>query len=104
MSEKVVENLKLFTQQCIDDPSLLHDSKFSFIKELIEHYGGKIPRAKADDTCKQSKYESENAPEEPQWEEPEPESEESDLELDMSSVTGIFGVFIVISFVLFIVR
>jgi len=94
MPEKVVQNLKLFTQQCIDDPSLLHDPKLSFIKELIEHYGGKIPGAKTDDTSKHSKCEYESASEEPHWE-PEPESEESELELDMSSVTGTFSVCIV---------
>lgn len=83
--------LKTFVQQCMNDPSLLHDPKLSFIKELIEHYGGKIPEAKANDSS-DTKTEFKSKPAEPQFE-PEPEneeSEESDLELDMTGVIGLY--------------
>lgn len=85
-SENVALQLKLFARQCIDDPSLLHDPKLSFIKELIEHFGGKIPEAKANSSS-DTKCEFQSKPEEPQPKS-EPESEESDMELDMSGVIG----------------
>lgn len=83
-TEKVAQQLKEFAQQCMNDSSLLHDPKLSFIKELIEYYGGKIPEAKADNSS-DAKCGSKDKEEEP---EPEPisESEESDLELDMTGV------------------
>ncbi|XP_036149710.1 putative protein FAM10A4 [Monomorium pharaonis] len=86
-NEKVAQQLKVFTQQCMNDASLLHDPKLSFIKELIEHYGGKIPEAKANSSS-DTKTEFESKPAEPQSvSEPEDEeSEESDLELDMTGV------------------
>jgi len=87
-SESVTQQLKLFAQQCMDDPSLLHDPKLSFIKELIEYFGGKVPEAKANGSS-DPKCKFESKPEESQSEsEPEPESEESDLELDMTGVIG----------------
>lgn len=91
-SDKVVElTLKTFVQQCMNDPSFLHDPKLSFIKELIEHYGGKIPEAKANGSS-DTKTEFKSKPAEPQFE-PElknEESEESDLELDMTGVIGLY--------------
>ncbi|XP_014476271.1 PREDICTED: putative protein FAM10A4 [Dinoponera quadriceps] len=86
-TEKVGEQLKIFARHCMDDPSLLHDPKLSFIKELIEHYGGKIPESNKNDDPSLGKCEAEIKSEEPQPKaEPESESEESDLELDMSGV------------------
>lgn len=87
-TEKVAQQLKEFAQQCMNDSSLLHDPKLSFIKELIEYYGGKIPEAKADNSS-DAKCGSKDKEEEP---EPEPisESEESDLELDMTGVIGLY--------------
>ncbi|EGI64210.1 Hsc70-interacting protein [Acromyrmex echinatior] len=86
-SDKVTQQLKLFAQQCMSNASLLHDPKLSCIKDLIEHYGGKVPEAKANDSS-DTKTEFENKPEQPQFESaPESEeSEESDLELDMTGV------------------
>lgn len=75
----------------MDDPSLLYDPKLSFIKDLIEHYGGKIPEAKTNDSS-DTKMGFESKPAEPQAES-EPvseESEESDLELDMTGVIGLY--------------
>ncbi|XP_018348769.1 PREDICTED: putative protein FAM10A4 isoform X2 [Trachymyrmex septentrionalis] len=92
-SDKVTQQLKLFTQQCMSDASLLHDPKLSCIKDLIEHYGGKVPEAKANDSS-DTKTEFENKPEQPQFEstseseesKESEKSEESDLELDMTGV------------------
>ncbi|XP_071559380.1 putative protein FAM10A4 [Temnothorax nylanderi] len=86
-SDNVAQQLKTFARHCINNPSLLHDPKLSFIKDLIEHYGGKVPEAKTNDSS-DAKTEFESKPAEPQPE-PEPaseESEESDLELDMTGV------------------
>ncbi|XP_070165987.1 putative protein FAM10A4 [Polyergus mexicanus] len=81
---KQVEQLKELAQHCIKDPSLLHDSKLSSIKNLIEHYGGKIPEAKANDSADaKSEFKSDPAESQP---ESQSESEESDLELDMTGV------------------
>lgn len=90
-SDKVTQELKTFAQQCMNDASLLHDPKLSFIKDLIEHYGGKVPEAKASDSSN-IKTEFESKPTQPQSEsEPESEeSEESDLELDMTGVIGLY--------------
>ncbi|KMQ94130.1 hsc70-interacting protein [Lasius niger] len=87
LTEKVTEQLKTFTQQCINDSSLLHDPKLSFIKELIEHYGGKIPEVKANDSsdCGFEKCSCKSESAEPQSES-ESETEESDLKLDMTGV------------------
>ncbi|XP_011862548.1 PREDICTED: putative protein FAM10A4 [Vollenhovia emeryi] len=85
---QVVQQLKILARLCMNDPSLLYDPKMSFIKDLIEHYGGKIPEAKANDAS-DTKAESESKPAEPQSESDpvsEEQSEESDLELDMTSV------------------
>lgn len=89
-TEKLTEQLKAFVQQCMNDSSILHDPKLSFIKELIEHYGGKIPETKANPAA-DTKYEfkSEPAESEPQAES-ESESEDSDLELDMTAVIGLY--------------
>ncbi|XP_015431949.1 PREDICTED: hsc70-interacting protein-like [Dufourea novaeangliae] len=75
--------LKTFVDLCIANPAILHQPEFSFIKSFIEHFGGKIPEAKADSSPKKK-------PEEPKVPEPqpEPESEESDIELDMTGVIG----------------
>lgn len=88
LTEKVTEQLKTFTRQCINDSSLLHDPKLSFIKELIEHYGGKIPEVKAND-CGYDKCKCKSEPAEPQSES-ESETEESDLKLDMTGVIGLY--------------
>lgn len=86
-TEAITEKLKAFAQQCMKDPSVLHDPKLVFIKNLIEHYGGKIPEAKANSSS-DTKHEFKSEPAQPQSEsQPESEeNEESDLELDMSCV------------------
>jgi len=84
----------------MNNPSLLHDPQLSFIKDLIEHYGGKVPEAKSNGTT-DTKTEFESKPAEPQSES-EPasdESEESDLELDM---TGVIGLYIYLFHVIYI--
>ncbi|KOC66161.1 Hsc70-interacting protein [Habropoda laboriosa] len=99
-----IEVLKTFVDLCIKTPAILHQPEFSFVKEFIEHFGGNIPKAKIDESPskepkdanvpKESKPEPKPIPkEEPKEEakaEPEPEagaeSEESDLELDMTGV------------------
>lgn len=87
LSYEVQQELKSLARQCMDEPSLLYDPKLSFIKELIEFFGGKIPLTKANGSSDE-KCEFQSKPEEPEQPESEPESEESDLELDMSGVIG----------------
>lgn len=90
-TDQVTQQLKAFARHCMDDPSLLHDPKLSFIKELIEHYGGKIPESNKNDDPSVGKDEAEIKFEKPQPKtEPECESEESDLELDMTGVIGLY--------------
>ncbi|XP_032680700.1 putative protein FAM10A4 [Odontomachus brunneus] len=85
--KKIAQQLKALARQCMDNPSLLHDPKLSCIKELIEHYGGKVPESDKSDDPLVGEYESEDKYEEPQSTvEPDSESEESDLELDMTGV------------------
>lgn len=94
--KKVAQQLKALAQQCMDNPSLLHDPKLSCIKELIEHYGGKIPESEksnqpdptADECRAESKFEEPQSTAEPESE--SEESEESDLELDMTGVIGSY--------------
>ncbi|XP_029174922.1 putative protein FAM10A4 [Nylanderia fulva] len=88
LTELFNNQLKTLVRECINNSSLLHDPKFSSIKELIEHYGGKIPQAKAS-PASDTNNEFRSEPAEPQVEsepEPESESEESDVELDMTGV------------------
>ncbi|KAL0099010.1 hypothetical protein PUN28_020216 [Cardiocondyla obscurior] len=84
-SDEAAQELKTFIQQCMNDSALLQDPKLSFIKDLIEHYGGKVPDAKANSSS-DTKVEFESKPTEPQVESENEESEESDLELDMTGV------------------
>lgn len=90
-SDKVAQQLKTFAQLCINDPSLLYDPKLSFIKDLIEHYGGKVPEAKANGSSNtKTEFESKPVEPEPGSEPVNEESEESDLELDMTGVIGLY--------------
>lgn len=85
-TEEITGQLEELARQCIKDPSLLYNPKLLFIKQLIEHYGGKVPEVKAD-TSSNAKCEFQSKSEEPQS---ESESEESDLELDMTGVIGLY--------------
>ncbi|XP_017757129.1 PREDICTED: putative protein FAM10A4 isoform X1 [Eufriesea mexicana] len=77
--------VKEFFNKCKTNPEILHQPNLYFIKDLIEFFGGKIPKVnraeKGESPSKRS--EDTNASKEP---EPKSESEESDLELDMSAV------------------
>lgn len=90
-SDKIAQHLKTFAQLCMDDPSLLYDPKLSFFKDLIEHYGGKVPEAKANGSSDtKTSFESKPAEPQPTSEPASEESEESDLELDMTGVIGLY--------------
>lgn len=92
-TDKVAQQMKVFARQCMDEPSLLHDPKLSFIKELIEHYGGKVPEDNKSNDPSGDKCGAESKFEEPQPKaepEPESESEESDPELDTTGVIGLY--------------
>lgn len=102
-NEKVSQQLRECARQCMNNPSLLYNPKLSFIKQLIEHYGGTIPKVETNDSSdfQESKFEQQQSePEvksdpESETEELKSESEESDLELDMSGVIGLlFIIFI----------
>lgn len=94
-TKKMTQQLKALAQQCMDNPSLLHDPKLSFIKELIEHYGGKVPESdkndKSDDPLVGEYGSDDKYEDEPQSTvEPDSESEESNPELDMTGVIGLY--------------
>ncbi|KAK2582689.1 hypothetical protein KPH14_004963 [Odynerus spinipes] len=76
--------LKGFIELCKINPTILHQPDLAFVKSFIEYFGGKIPAQKADDTT-QPKSENECKTEETEPE-AEVQSEESDLELDMTGV------------------
>ncbi|XP_046826656.1 putative protein FAM10A4 [Vespa crabro] len=78
LSLEHLAEVKAFVELCKLDPSILCKPEFAFVKSLIEHFGGKveISETKSETKCKTEETESK----------PQVESEESDLELDMTGV------------------
>ncbi|XP_012279924.1 putative protein FAM10A4 [Orussus abietinus] len=88
--EKLQADLRAYTQKCMEDPSILYHPNLAELKELIEHFGGKIPPKESEES---DRSKSESAPttsdtgmEQETEVQPESESEESDIELDMTGV------------------
>ncbi|XP_015180828.1 PREDICTED: putative protein FAM10A4 [Polistes dominula] len=73
-----LDELKAFVEMCKSQPWILCRPELAFVKSLIEHFGGKVDPVK-------SKNETESKFEETESK-PQVESEESDLELDMTGV------------------
>ncbi|KAI4498804.1 hypothetical protein M0802_005979 [Mischocyttarus mexicanus] len=73
-----LDELKTLVEICKSCPSLLFTPKLAFVKSLIEHFGGKIDpiESKNETECKFNETGSKQ----------QEESEESDLELDMTGV------------------
>ncbi|XP_051160994.1 putative protein FAM10A4 [Leptopilina boulardi] len=76
--EQLIE-LKFFTEMCIKDPNILNVPELSFMKDFVKHFGGTVPEPKYEKKPQEFKAS------EPEIES-EPESEESDIELDMTGV------------------
>lgn len=95
LPKEAIAQLKVFIHLVKSKPELLQTPDLKFFKDFIESFGGKVPEV-------QTAPKSTNKPSgEPQAEfkpEPaaeEPESEESDIELDNSGVVGECSIFMV---------
>ncbi|XP_039295378.1 uncharacterized protein LOC111057083 [Nilaparvata lugens] len=86
---QAVMQLKMFISLVKANPDILHNPKLSFFKEFIESFGGKIPPP-SKESQPPPKSSPSTAPsgdaKKPDETPAEPESEESDLELDNSGV------------------
>ena len=76
--------LRSFIELCNKQPSIINNPELSFFKNFIEKLGGKVPKSDKDDEDTSESFDRES-----RFETPDPESEESDLELDMTGVIGI---------------
>ncbi|XP_068256981.1 hsc70-interacting protein [Nyctibius grandis] len=86
MDSRKLSELRAFVRLCKQNPGLLHTEELAFLREWVESMGGTIPPAPANASTEEtSKGKAEERPEEP-VKSPEPESEESDLELDNEGV------------------
>lgn len=91
LGKEQLGQLEAFVEFCKVKPDILHKPELNFFKRYLESLGAKIPPAAAAKSSppKESKEEEEVTMEEPSsTEEPErePESEESEVELDNSGV------------------
>lgn len=90
LSDDSLAQLKALIGQFSKNPSILNRSELGFFKSFIEQLGGSIPKdtpkfqPKANENGESKRAESPP----PDLEEQEPESEESDLEFDMTGVIG----------------
>lgn len=75
-----IEQLQSFIEMCNKQPSIIHHPKLYFFKSFIQKLGGKIPSDVSSER-EDSSSTFDNPPE-------DPESEESDVELDMTGVIG----------------
>ncbi|SCM25500.1 Hsc70-interacting protein, putative [Plasmodium chabaudi chabaudi] len=76
MDVEKIEELKKFVATCEEDPSILLKPEFSFFKDFIESFGGKVKK----DKMGYEKMKSEDSTEEKTEEEEEEEEEEEDEE------------------------
>nr|XP_056701994.1 hsc70-interacting protein isoform X2 [Euleptes europaea] len=88
MDGRKVNELRAFVKLCKQNPALLHAEELSFFREWVESMGGTIPPVPCNTTSSEKPEEA--APEEKKPEEPpnppEPQSDESDLEIDNEGV------------------
>jgi suppressor of tumorigenicity protein 13 len=81
LSNEAITQLKFFIELCKSQPSVLNNPQLSFFKDFIEKLGGKVPQPEKEDEDTKESFDKDTKSE-PQ----EPESEESDVELDMTGV------------------
>lgn len=82
--DQELDKLKSFVSMCRKNPSILNAPQLSFVKEFVEELGGKIPSPPSRGT---TGAKTDNEPSKPEVQS-EPESEDSDIELDMTGVIG----------------
>lgn len=87
--DNALKQLKVFVQLLQKNPEILNKPDLSFFKDFIESLGGKVPPAPKSSEPKATDKSGPKFSEEPtKPEEPEIESEESDVELDNTGVIG----------------
>ncbi|XP_046624368.1 hsc70-interacting protein-like isoform X1 [Neodiprion virginianus] len=86
VSKEHLAQLKVFTDLCIENPSILHLPDLAFVKTFIEHFGGSVPDTKSSNTSGYPKFKPQPAQSNIPEPEPAPESDESDIELDTTGV------------------
>lgn len=85
MKDEDIQKLRDIIDVVKEQPWLLHEPRVNFFKTFIEDLGGKIPPPPGGKNEKTKSSE----PEVKEEVKVEPESEESDIELDMTGVIGI---------------
>ncbi|KYO36270.1 hsc70-interacting protein [Alligator mississippiensis] len=86
MDPRKLSELRSFVKLCKENPALLHSEELHFLRDWVESMGGTIPPAPASASEEETvKDEADKPPEEPA-KPPEPQSEESDLEIDNEGV------------------
>ncbi|XP_074758645.1 hsc70-interacting protein isoform X3 [Athene noctua] len=78
MDSRKLSELRAFVRLCRQNPGLLHSEELAFLREWVESMGGTIPPAPANASTEETSKEPVKSP--------EPESEESDLEIDNEGV------------------
>ncbi|XP_012263192.2 putative protein FAM10A4 isoform X2 [Athalia rosae] len=86
ISKEHLIQLKVFTDLCIANPSILLLPDLSFMKSFIEHFGGNVSENKSSDSTSYSKFKPQPAEPNIPTSESQPESDDSDIELDMEGV------------------
>ena len=86
LSKEHLGQLQAFVELIQKQPSFLHHPDLAFFKSYLAKLGAKIPSQE-----KATEDSNESAEKEPEYE-PAPESEESDLELDMTGVIGMLKI------------
>lgn len=86
-----ISQLKAFIDFCRSDPKILRSPELEFFKNYIESLGGTIPTAVSEtnsESPNRDEPEARKGKEPETKQEPEVESEESDIELDSSGIIG----------------
>lgn len=88
LPEKQLTELRAFITLLKSQPSMLHQPELLFFKEFIESLGGIVPQAEKTEKPKPPASQEcpKSSPKSPENE--EPETVESDIELDQSGVVG----------------
>lgn len=87
--EKQLTELRAFVTLIKSQPEILHQPELEFFKSYIESIGGVIPAVKTTNEPKSCPF-SGKPKESEKMEEEEDELVESDVELDVSGVIGMF--------------
>jgi suppressor of tumorigenicity protein 13 len=81
LPKEALDQLKAFVTLVKTKPDVLHTPELLFFKEFLESFGCKVPGATAHNKTPKATPEPTPAP-------ADPESEESDIELDNTGVIG----------------